>query len=638
MGLSLKQIEMMQEISNSVEPEAPGELTRFTAQGLTFGFSDEIEAAVRSAASKVSSDPRTYEDIRNEIRGQLKAYETANPGKALSAELAGAILPSIVMSMTGVGTAGAATNLSRVIGVNALQGGVEALGKSESENASGMQAAETGTGAGVGATVGTAFEKILGRAGSAGIKVYNALRKRYGSGYNDAIGKYMLDVMESTGAKNIDDVIEMIKNGEVIGDNPVLVNEIKAIVNSGGEAADTTLRLSAQRAGETQEQAVGSINRALDPDGQNDNLYARVMDDEADEMADLGDRYRDKYGEFPNVPNIIALKMKGILLKNPEAQKILIKIYKNDPTSSPLFKTVKDPDTGMDKIEFIREPNLHDAERLRRRINTMQRKEVETGDPDLGRQYGRVEQSLRGDIDKFSPDLALVRADFSVAKSKSDAFNQGSRKGLSGKPDEQADKMRGMSDDMLESYRQGTLHSFRNQKRATSYNIQQLAKEGENQNLNIQQMIPEDQANGVMDNISTAAAARQMNNAIQPKYGSPTQALQKIDARVSQGPGITGTDVLRASQGDPMAITGMIGDIIGFFKSNKGYTDAERSKVAEILFSSDPQFVTNLLKDETNWGKIADMSDTVAPYVMQSLSTNVNQQSSSAASGLLEDL
>lgn len=638
MGLSLKQIEMMQEISNSVEPEAPGELTRFTAQGLTFGFSDEIEAAVRSAASKVSSDPRTYEDIRNEIRGQLKAYETANPGKALSAELAGAILPSIVMSMTGVGTAGAATNLSRVIGVNALQGGVEALGKSESENASGMQAAETVTGAGVGATVGTAFEKILGRAGSAGIKVYNALRKRYGSGYNDAIGKYILDVMESTGAKNIDDVIEMIKNGEVIGDNPVLVNEIKAIVNSGGEAADTTLRLSAQRAGETQEQAVGSINRALDPDGQNDNLYARVMDDEADEMADLGDRYRDKYGEFPNVPNIIALKMKGILLKNPEAQKILIKIYKNDPTSSPLFKTVKDPDTGMDKIEFIREPNLHDAERLRRRINTMQRKEVETGDPDLGRQYGRVEQSLRGDIDKFSPDLALVRADFSVAKSKSDAFNQGSRKGLSGKPDEQADKMRGMSDDMLESYRQGTLHSFRNQKRATPYNIQQLAKEGENQNLNIQQMIPEDQASGVMDNISTAAAARQMNNAIQPKYGSPTQALQKIDARVSQGPGITGTDVLRASQGDPMAITGMIGDIIGFFKSNKGYTDAERSKVAEILFSSDPQFVTNLLKDETNWGKIADMSDTVAPYVMQSLSTNVNQQSSSAASGLLEDL
>lgn len=638
MGLSRKQIEMMQEISNSVEPEAPGELTRFTAQGLTFGFSDEIEAAVRSAASKVSSDPRSYEDIRNKIRGQLKAYETANPGKALSAELAGAILPSIVMSMTGVGTAGAATNLSRVIGVNALQGGVEALGKSESENASGMQAAETGTGAGVGATVGTAFEKILGRAGSAGIKVYNALRKRYGSGYNDAIGKYILDVMESTGAKNIDDVIEMIKNGEVLGDNPVLVNEIKAIVNSGGEAADTTLRLSAQRAGETQEQAVGSINRALDPGGQNDNLYARVMDDEADEMADLGDRYRDKYGEFPNVPNIIALKMKGILLKNPEAQKILIKIYKNDPTSSPLFKTVKDPDTGMDKIEFIREPNLHDAERLRRRINTMQRKEMETGDPDLGMQYGSVEQSLRGDIDKFSPDFARVRADFSAAKSKSDAFNQGSRKGLSGKPDEQAHKMRDMSDDMLESYRQGTLHSFRNQKRATPYNIQQLAKEGENQNLNIQQMIPEDQASGVMDNIRTAAAARQMNNAIQPRFGSPTQALQKIDTRVSQGPGITGTDVLRASQGDPMAITGMIGDIIGFFKSNKGYTDAERSKVAEILFSSDPQFVTNLLKDETNWGKIADMSDTVAPYVMQSLSTNVNQQSSSAASGLLEDL
>ena len=638
MALTKQQIEMMQQIANVPEPETSSELTRFTAQGLTFGFSDEIEAAVRSAASKVSSDPRTYEDIRNEIRGQLKVYEEKNPGKALSAELAGAIIPSILMSMTGVGTAGAVNNLGRVIGVNALQGGVEALGKSESENLSGIQAVETGVGTTVGGVVGTTFEKLLGKAGPAGKRVYNALRKRYGSGYDDAVGKYILDMMESTGAKNVDDVIEMIKNGEVIGDNPVLVNEIKAIVNSGGEAADTTLRLSAQRAKETQDQAVGSINRALDPEGQNDNLYARVMDDEADEMADLGERYKDKYGEFPAIPRIIALKMQGILLKNPEAQKILIKIYKNDPSSSPLFKTVKDPDTGMDKIEFIREPNLHDAERLRRRINTMQRKEMETGDPDLGMQYGAVEQSLRGDIDKFSPEFATVRADFSLAKSKSDAFNQGSRKGLSGRPNEQAFKMRDMSDDMLESYRQGTLHSFRNQKRATPYNIQQLAKEGENQNLNIQQMIPEDQASGVMDNINTAAAARQMNNAIQPRYGSPTQALQKIDARVSQGPGITGTDVLRAGQGDPMAITGMIGDIIKMFKGTKGYTDAQRNKVAEILFSSDPQFVTNLLKDETNWGKIADMSDTIAPYVMQSLSTNVNQQTSSAASGLLQDM
>jgi len=637
MSTTNEQIEaLINSITDTNEP-AESQKLRMFAQGASFGFSDEIEARI---AALVPGGP-SYEEARNEVRAKLKAYEKQNPGKALTAEMAGAIIPSIVMGMTGVGAPGAGANIGRVIGLNAGQSALESVGKADADTLDG-QKKQVAFGTGLGTVVGSTLEVLMGRMGSGGKKLYNALRKRYGSGYDTDIQQQLMGILESTDLNSIDDVITAVKNGQVIGDNPVLTNEIKTMVNAGGSAAETALRLSGRRAADTQETAVRGMNNALDPEGQNKDLYARVRDAEKQDLDDIGAAYGTTYGEFPAVPKSIADKMIGILQKNPEARSVLSKIYKNDPSTSRLFKVTRNQKTGNEVVELLRDPpNLQDAERLRRRIETMVKKEFETasGSPDLGEQLRKVEQSLRMDIDNFSPELAGIRADYAAVKANVGAFNSGSKSGLRGRPNENAYNTRDMTDDQVEAFRQGTLHSFNEQPRSTATNLVTAAREGENINLNLQNILPEDQVDRVMSDISAASNARKMNKNIQPDSGSQTQALQAAAQRRKDGRSLSGMDVLDASRGSVPATISLLSDVVKMFKKDKGYTDAQTRRVAEILFSQDPEFVTSALKDQTNWGMIADRADQIAPYVMRTLQTGVTQQAAaSQPAGILESL
>jgi hypothetical protein len=109
---------------------------RTLAQGLSFGFSDEIEAAVRSLVPE-SMGGKDYEVIRNELRSKLKDYKEQNSGEAITLEVAGAFLPSIAMAMTGFGAPAAAINLTRAgqlartAKIAAVEGGVTSIGESE---------------------------------------------------------------------------------------------------------------------------------------------------------------------------------------------------------------------------------------------------------------------------------------------------------------------------------------------------------------------------------------------------------------------------------------------------------------------------------------------------------------------------
>jgi hypothetical protein len=61
------------------------ETARTVAQGVTFGFADELEAALRSGA--ISG--KEYESIRDRLRAQQTQYNIDNPGFATPLELAG---------------------------------------------------------------------------------------------------------------------------------------------------------------------------------------------------------------------------------------------------------------------------------------------------------------------------------------------------------------------------------------------------------------------------------------------------------------------------------------------------------------------------------------------------------------------
>ena len=102
-------------------------------QGLTFGFSDEIEAGARSIFSE------TYDEAVGEIRGKLSDYQEAFPIESTAYEVGGAIVPAIAATVLTGGAAAPAVggSLARTGGRFALIGGAEgaatALGTSEGD-------------------------------------------------------------------------------------------------------------------------------------------------------------------------------------------------------------------------------------------------------------------------------------------------------------------------------------------------------------------------------------------------------------------------------------------------------------------------------------------------------------------------
>ena len=96
---------------------------RAAAQGLTFGFADEMEAAVRSALDSGAD----YTDVVKEVRNKINEFRDRSPGSAYGTEIAASILPTIAAQfIPGAGQAlGAAraTQLGR-LAQTALKGPV----------------------------------------------------------------------------------------------------------------------------------------------------------------------------------------------------------------------------------------------------------------------------------------------------------------------------------------------------------------------------------------------------------------------------------------------------------------------------------------------------------------------------------
>ena len=84
---------------------------RAGAQGLTFGYADEIEAAITAGISGSES----YGEALARVRGNIKKFQQDNPRVAFGAEITGAIIPSIVAQLVPVGgQVASAANATRI--------------------------------------------------------------------------------------------------------------------------------------------------------------------------------------------------------------------------------------------------------------------------------------------------------------------------------------------------------------------------------------------------------------------------------------------------------------------------------------------------------------------------------------------
>lgn len=137
----------MVEVGAKVPYSPTAETARAGAQGLTLGFADEIEAALRTGA--ISG--QQYEALRDQLRTQQESFARENPKTALAAEVAG----GLAMPFGMAGTAMKAPSILRSAVTSAGIGGLQGAGKSESsENLTSDIVGGTLLGGGLGGTLG----------------------------------------------------------------------------------------------------------------------------------------------------------------------------------------------------------------------------------------------------------------------------------------------------------------------------------------------------------------------------------------------------------------------------------------------------------------------------------------------------
>ena len=151
--------------SSIQEDDSPSATETFVnkfGQGASFGFSDEIYAALKSGA--ISGEE--YEKIRDNYRKELKKMEEANPNAALAGDIAGGVATGLLVPW---GSAGAIGKLGTVAGIGAAEGALAGAGYSDDEDVVDI-AKDSAVGAGLGAAGGAVVKglsKILSPASRA---------------------------------------------------------------------------------------------------------------------------------------------------------------------------------------------------------------------------------------------------------------------------------------------------------------------------------------------------------------------------------------------------------------------------------------------------------------------------------------
>ena len=142
---------------------------RMGVQGLTLGFGEEIEAAARSLFSD-----RSYDEIRDDLRGDLNEFRDKRPVEAFGLELLGGlVLPG---GAFGAGIRGAKTAgqlLKRTVLGGGAGGAIAGQGFSDAELGSDQNIFDTAIGAGIGAATGVAVPV----ASDLGRRVLRAVRE-----------------------------------------------------------------------------------------------------------------------------------------------------------------------------------------------------------------------------------------------------------------------------------------------------------------------------------------------------------------------------------------------------------------------------------------------------------------------------
>lgn len=557
---------------------------RTAMQGATYNFADEIEAAVRSVLPE-SLGGGEYEAIRNELRQKLSAYKEANPAEALSYELAGALVPAIgMMAVPGL-QGGGALRLGTIAGAEGLGSYFGQL--DEVDDATALDA---GLATGISAVGGPLAQKGLSAAGAGGSKLIKFVRGRFGDAPATAVQSELRRLAEATG-QSVDEVIQDVMDGRIMAENKTLQSSVRALRSQGGGAArEITEQLPARRQA-TRAVAMEGMQEGLAPGMSGNVIKAMKATDE--ELGRLErEAYKAVFGGIPNVNTALAREMESILGRFPDARAAMGRIYRKRNTV-PLW--------DEERNILRRMPNLEDAEILRRLIDDEASVLFRGGSGTEGAATADIANAFRKMLDDAYPDVRSVRADAAVRREMRDQFAAG-QKALSMNADAldvAFDEVKGKGDAAVRAFRAGVMDAIRNASRRRPALMGRLADPERQEGAVLRVVFPDEGVEQIQKRLEIAEGSQDLYGKVfQNSMTAPEQA-----ARSLMGTGdISAFEMREMLTGNPAALISGLGKMIS--NAMPQMSDADRTSVARVLLSDDPQLVMGALTDNTQLDKL----------------------------------
>lgn len=200
---------------------------RAIGQGAGFNWTDELEAGGRAMFSD-----RSYPEIRDEVRSEIRQYSDENPKTAFALEMAGAVGSGYGLGRKMIGE-GVELGYKQLGKLGATEGALFGSGSSEGDLTKVEQAApeylqfarDTGVGAAMGSLTGLGTQAVI-----------DLIKKAYAGSPMSQAGRHLLQALED-GRLSVEQALERMKAlgpYGMLAHNPELHGISKGLTNAPG--------------------------------------------------------------------------------------------------------------------------------------------------------------------------------------------------------------------------------------------------------------------------------------------------------------------------------------------------------------------------------------------------------------------
>ena len=594
--------------STNGEAEPTSQKIRSFLGGFSYQFADEIEGMIVALATSGKS----YEEARDEIRKKVKDYEESHPGEALAAEISGAVLPTLLLTIFGGpgGWANAVRTISQL--------GTKLTGRlttKEIAHMSGKMGGAYSYGAGTegvfqdlanvpkgyvtGVAIGAGMSKAINWAG---VGINRAIEKAKGMGgkeYSEVVRSEIARIAEGTGLTP-DEVVQKVASGEILAENETLVAVMRALKSDLGGETNAIISKLKTRPLETKNKALTEMQESIGYGTSDENTVKiwKMKDSALREQEDL--LYDTLFIETnPELPNRMINTLFQQLRNFPQAAKKLNEMYQLEDSIIPFVKWTKNGE-----MKLVRQPTLKDAELVFRMIRDRASELFNTGKSgQIASKLSENANKLKDKIDIFSPELAATRLSASHLRAGRDAYEVG-RKALSQNAEDLELLIEKFADvpNALEALQAGLMTAIKNKASSQTTIMKNIAQDGHKLNQIVRMVFPQGNIDDILAKATIAGQSQTASTAI--RFGSPTAPQQEAASTLGQA-----ALYFRAAQGDPTAAIQVVAQKIA--KNRPNMKPADRDQLIRILMSEDSDLVQKAVIDENSLNMLQKIIDSV---------------------------